>query len=82
MSKTAKLEAFLSAGNTVTAKQIKSMFKLSNPTAAISQLRREGVCIYSNDSKLYSGEKVTRYRVGTPSRAMVAAAAAAGAFSA
>lgn len=80
MTKSAKLKAFLSAGNEVTAKQVKSMFKIANPTATIAQLRREGVCIYGNEATLSTGEKVTKYRIGTPSRAMVALAAAAGYF--
>lgn len=78
MSKLAKLEAYLNTGSAVTAKQIKSMFKLANPTAAVFELRRQGVCIYSNPATLYTGEKTTKYRVGTPSKAMVAAAFAAG----
>jgi hypothetical protein len=78
MSKLAKLESYLVDGGVVTAKQIKSMFKLANPTAAVSELRRRGVAIYSNPATLYTGEKTTKYRVGTPSKAMVAAAFAAG----
>lgn len=78
MSKTAKLESYLKTGASVTAKQIKSMFKLANPTAAVSELRRKGVCIYSNEATLYTGAKTTKYRVGTPSKAMVAAAFQAG----
>jgi len=78
MSKIAKLESYLQTGAVVTAKQIKSMFKLASPTAAVSDLRRKGVCIYSNEATLYTGIKTTKYRVGRPSKAMVAAAFQAG----
>lgn len=80
MTKLGKLEAFLNSGSTVTARQITGMFGLANPTAAISQLRKNGVCVYANDSTLRNGERVTKYRIGKPSRAMVATATAAGFF--
>jgi len=80
MTKLGKLEAFLNSGSTVTARQITGMFGLANPTAAISQLRKIGVCVYANESTLRNGERVTKYRIGKPSRAMVATATAAGFF--
>jgi hypothetical protein len=75
VSKTAKLETFLKTGATVTAKQITSRFGLKNPHEAIRQLRQDGVCVYSNATTLSDGTKATKYRIGTPSKAMVAAAA-------
>ncbi len=80
MSKTAKLKAYLQTGASVTPKQIKSMFKIANPSAAIFTLRQEGLCVYSNEATLYTGEKTTKYRVGAPSKRMVALAAQFGAF--
>jgi ribonucleotide monophosphatase NagD (HAD superfamily) len=70
MSKTAKLLTAFEAGRELTAKQIASTYKLANPHEAVRQLRGKGYCIYANDTK--TGVK---YRLGKPSRRMVAAAA-------
>lgn len=80
MTKLGKLEAFLNSGSTVTARQISGMFGLANPTAAISALRKQGVCVYANEATLRNGERVTKYRIGKPSRAMVTAAFEQGFF--
>tara|TARA_B110000503_G_scaffold309_1_gene431 strand:+ start:635 stop:892 length:258 start_codon:yes stop_codon:yes gene_type:complete len=78
MSQTAKLGTFLqSTGNSLTGKQITSQFGLKNPREAIRQLRQDGVCIYANEATLAKGGKTTTYRVGRPTKAMVAAAYAA-----
>jgi predicted transcriptional regulator len=76
MSKTAKLLTAFEAGRELTAKQITSTYKLANPHEAIRSLRSEGYCIYANEVKTSKGAKVTKYRLGKPSRRMVAAAAA------
>ena len=75
VSKAAKLESFLKTGASVTSNQITARFGLKNPHAAISELRQSGVCVYSNATTLSDGTKATKYRIGTPSKAMVAAAA-------
>lgn len=81
MSKINSLQNYLvSTGNSLTAGQIRSMFKIANPTAAVSELRSRGLCVYSNPSSLYDGTPTTRYRVGAPSRDLIAFAAAAGYF--
>lgn len=74
MSKTAKLAAYLANGNTVTAKEIKGKFRLANPHEAVRQLRMQGLCVYANPVTLWDGTPSTKYRVGSPSKAMVAAA--------
>ena len=74
MSATTSLINYLKSGKTVTAKQITSRFGLANPHEAVRQLRMKGYAIYNNDSVLWNGETTTRYRLGTPSREMVAAA--------
>ena len=81
MTKAQRLLAFLESGSTATSKQIKGMFGIANPSAVVSQLRSEGNCVYANATKLRDGTPVTKYRLGTPSKAMVARAAAAGFFS-
>lgn len=82
MTKAQRLLSFLSAGSTATPSQIKGMFGIANPSATVTQLRKEGHCIYANAATLKDGRAVTKYRLGTPSKAMVAAAASAGFFSA
>jgi hypothetical protein len=74
MSKTAKLAAHLVKGNEVTAKEITGKFGLANPHEAVRQLRMQGHCVYANPVTLWNGTPSTKYRIGTPSKAMVAAA--------
>jgi predicted transcriptional regulator len=74
MTKRARLIEVLQTGEELTAKQIASRFSLANPTATISSLRLEdGYAIYGNEKKDSKGNKVTKYRLGTPSRKIVAA---------
>ena len=80
MTKIERLKAFLASGATATPKQITGMFGLVNPTAAVHQLRSEGVCVYANKVTLKDGTATTKYRVGMPSARMVKAAHALGLF--
>ena len=67
------LEAFKN-GEKLTAAQIKARFGIANPTAAVSDLRlRGGFAIYANQHKDTKGRVTTKYRIGNPSRAVVAA---------
>lgn len=69
MTKTEKLaNAFLS-GEELSAAQISARFGIANPTAHVADLRSQGFSIYCNPRK----NKVTKYRLGTPKRAVVAA---------
>jgi predicted transcriptional regulator len=74
MSKQAKLLNYLSKGNEVTARQISGSFGLRNPHEAIRQLRSQGNCIYSNRKTMSDGTVTTKYRIGAPSKRMVALA--------
>lgn len=74
MSKQAKLLAHLNTGAEVTAKQIAGSFGLKNPHGTIHSLREQGYCIYSNKATLADGTETTKYRIGKPSRRMVAIA--------
>lgn len=80
MSKLNSLSSYLQSGNTATPKQITSMFGLKNPTAAIHALRANGVCVYGNPATLYDGTRTTKYKVGSPTKAMISAAHALGLF--
>jgi predicted ArsR family transcriptional regulator len=57
----------------MTAAQIKQRFSIANPTATVSDLRYEGFAIYANKHTDTKGRTTTKYRLGTPSREIVAA---------
>jgi hypothetical protein len=58
--------------NTLTAAKMQSMFGVANPSATINDLRNEGHAIYMN-TRVVNGEKVSFYRLGTPTKRMIAA---------
>ena len=66
------LEA-LKTGEQLTAKQISARFGVANPRATISSLRAEGYPIYLNMHKDTKGRVTNKYRIGTPSRKVIAA---------
>ena len=66
------LEAFRN-GEKLTVAQIKARFGIANPTATISDIRFSGFAIYANQHKDTKGSVTTKYRIGNPSRAVVAA---------
>ena len=68
LSKKQKVLNLLSKGENVTWKTIRNKFDLESPRAMIDTLRAEGYMIYGNQVR---GQKV--YRMGTPTRAIVAA---------
>lgn len=72
MSLQTKTLNVLRSGKQFTAGQIAGLFNSTEASVAarISELRAQGYAIYSNKAK--NGK--TAYRLGTPSRAMVAAA--------
>lgn len=74
MNKQSKLLAALKSGNTFTAKQISASFGLKDPVASVRNLRDQGHCIYGNEATLHDGTKTTKYRLGTPTKSMVALA--------
>ncbi len=59
-------------GQSVTWKEAQTKFNLSKPRAVVDKIREEGHCVYINKNK--SG---TYYRIGTPSKALIAAGCAA-----
>ena len=63
--------------NTLTAQKMQSVFGIANPSATINELRNEGHAIYHNTRINANGEKVSFYRLGTPTKRMVAAGIAA-----
>ena len=68
LSKTAKIRNLFAKGNDVTWKTLRNTFDLKSPAAMVGKLRNEGMMIYENRSS-----KGVSYRVGTPSKAIIAA---------
>ena len=63
----------LTEGQALTSKQIKARFGAGNPQAVIQALRFSGYSIYLNTNKDTKGRVTKKYRLGTPSRAIIAA---------
>jgi hypothetical protein len=74
MSKHAKLLNHLQNGHEVTAKQITGTFGIKNAGRAVHYLREQGNCVYANKVTLSDGTEGTKYRLGKPSKRMVALA--------
>lgn len=74
MTQKQRLASAFSNGAELTSKQIRSQFKIASPTKVVSQLRLEdGMSIYLNTRTDTKGRVTQKYRLGTPSRAIVAA---------
>lgn len=73
ISKKSMLLKALKSGEKLTSKQITDRFGIANPTATVSDLRFDGFAIYGNPTLGESGKKIITYRLGTPSREIVAA---------
>ena len=74
VTKQERLVEALKKGEQLAAAQIKARFGIANPTATVSSLRLNGgFAIYANEHKDTKGRVSTKYRLGTPSRAIVAA---------
>jgi len=73
MTNTARVLEVLMTGEELTAKQIGARFKIANARATISALRSEGYAIYLNEHKDTKGRVTNKYRIGKPSRKVIAA---------
>ena len=73
MTKTDRVLQALMGGEELTAKQIKARFSVGNPAELVRQLRFKGFAVYSNPKRNSKGETKNFYRLGTPSRKVVAA---------
>ena len=67
-SKTSKIRNLFSKGNSVSWKTLRNTYDLRSPAAMVGKLRNEGMMIYENRTS--AG---VSYRVGTPSKAIIAA---------
>ena len=57
----------LSAGNQVTARAARTMFKVENVADIVYRLRNEGIAVYTNKITTSRGVKTFAYRIGNPS---------------
>jgi len=69
LTKEDRLLAAFESGEKLTNAQIAARFGIKNPTAAITNLRSKGNAIYHNERKT----RKSFYRLGKPSKAVVAA---------
>jgi hypothetical protein len=59
-------------GETFTAAQAKKRFGIGNVRAEVSRIRQSGFAVYANQRKAGNHTVITEYRLGRPSRAIVA----------
>ena len=64
--------------NTFSVAQGQRLFGIKNVAARVDELRKEGQCIYTNTKTRRDGTRVSVYRLGSPTKALVQTAVAAG----
>jgi hypothetical protein len=72
-TKTFKVLKALENGEKLTASEARKRFGVGNLSAEASRLRQAGFAVYANQRVAGNGVTVTEYRIGRPSRAIVAA---------
>ena len=72
-SQTARVIAALEDGAELTGKQINARFGVKNARALISSIRMQGYPVYGNQRTNGNGDTSVKYRLGTPTRSVVAA---------
>ena len=77
MSNSDRVITALTNGEELTAKQITARYGVKNPRALVSGLRMKGFPIYLNKRTNGFGNTYSKYRMGSPTRAVVAAGNAA-----
>ena len=74
MTQKDKLRKAFFDGRSMTAKQITAQFGIASPSKVVSQLRMEdGLPVYCNKHTDTKGRVTHQYRLGTPSRKIIAA---------
>lgn len=72
-SKTFKVFTALHKGEKLTQSEAKKRFGVGNLSAEASRIRAAGYAVYADTRVAGNGVKVTEYRIGTPSRKLIAA---------
>ena len=69
---TSRILTFLKTGADITQAQARKRFGITNVRARMSELRQAGYAIYLNEKTTGNGRTIKAYRLGTPTRLMVA----------
>jgi hypothetical protein len=72
-TKTHKLFTALQSGESVSPSQAEKRFGIKNISADVSRIRQAGYAVYANRRTAGNNVPVTEYRIGKPSRALIAA---------
>ena len=72
-SVTSRILTYLKTGADITQAQARKRFGITNVRARMSELRQAGYAIYLNEKMTSNGRTIKAYRLGTPTRLMVAA---------
>ena len=70
---TARVIAALENGTELTERQISARFGVANARALVSSLRMQGYPVYCNTRTTGTGTTSSKYRLGTPTRSVIAA---------
>lgn len=73
MSQKERVLNALMNGEELTAKQIAARYSAGNPHAVIQNLRFEGFPVYLNERVDSKGRTTRKYRLGSPSKSLIAA---------
>jgi len=71
-SVTSRILTYLKTGADITQVQARKRFGITNVRARMSELRQAGYAIYLNEKTTGNGRTIKAYRLGTPTRLMVA----------
>jgi len=71
-SVTSRILSFLKTGADITQVQARKRFGITNVRARMSELRQAGYSIYLNEKTTANGRTIKAYRLGTPTRMVVA----------
>lgn len=69
-----RLLKFLQSGKDISANQARTRFNITNVSARINEIRKAGYAVYVNTKTTNNGRTLRVYRLGTPTREMVAIA--------
>lgn len=72
-TKTFKLFTALKQGEKLTQSKAEKMFGIKNIRAEATRIRQAGYAVYANKKVAGNGREVTEYRIGSPSRELIAA---------
>lgn len=73
MTKTMRVLSDLLDGKRLSATDLSRRYGVANPSATIHDIRKMGYPVYLNQSMNSRGQVEQRYRIGAPSRAVIAA---------